>query len=346
MSTKQRLLMTTQIVDLDDPYLGFAHRWIEELAKHYESIEVICLKEGRHALPHNVRVHSLGKEHGVSRAAYVWRFLGYIWKLRRAYDAVFVHMNQEYVLLGGLYWRLSGKRVYLWRNHYVGNWLTNIAVAISTKVFCTSTHSYTARFKKTTLMPVGVDTDLFSPQRSTDRRHHSILSLGRVAPSKNVHVLIEALGLLKKQEVDFAATICGPVSDPVYIEQLEKRARNLGIGHMIQWRGGVSHDKTPAVYTAHEIFVNLSKSGMYDKTIFEAAASGSLVLTTSRDFSTLVDKRLILNTDTPEEVAEKLRVLLSLQQHERERLQQDVTSVAQSHSLGEWGRRIALEIKA
>ena len=57
-----KLLIVTQIVDKNDPILGFFHRWIEEFAKHVEHIEVICLKEGKHKLPSNVHIHSIGKE--------------------------------------------------------------------------------------------------------------------------------------------------------------------------------------------------------------------------------------------------------------------------------------------
>jgi len=58
-----KLLVVTQVVDTEDPVLGFFVRWVEELAKHVESVEVICLREGKHMLPVNVHVHSLGKEH-------------------------------------------------------------------------------------------------------------------------------------------------------------------------------------------------------------------------------------------------------------------------------------------
>src|ERR1041385_8548279 len=119
-----RLLVTTQAVDLNDPVLGFFHRWIEELAKHYEHVHVICLKEGEQRLPSNVSVHSLGKEQGRSRVKYLVLFYRYIWTLRNEYDAVFVHMNQEYVLLGWKLWFLLGKRIVLWRNHKKGSFLT------------------------------------------------------------------------------------------------------------------------------------------------------------------------------------------------------------------------------
>ena len=85
-------------------------------------------------MPANVSVYSLGKEGGVSRIAYVLNFYRYIWKLRNDYDAVFVHMNQEYVLLGWKFWWLLGKRVVLWRNHKKGSVFTRLAALLSRAV--------------------------------------------------------------------------------------------------------------------------------------------------------------------------------------------------------------------
>src|SRR3989344_6984921 len=236
------LLFVTQVVDSEDSVLGAYHGWIAEFSKYFESFTVICLKEGKHRLPENVRVYSLGKEKGRrSRLSYVLHFLALAWRLRRDYDAVFVHMNQEYVLIAGPLWNMLGKPVYLWRNHFAGSWLTDCAAVFCRNVFCTSRASYTANYKKTIFMPVGIDTGIFkrpsgerrpSEERGstefsrmnvesteasrpnvlrTDvtRAPHSILSLGRVAPSKNLHVLIEAFGLLSARSVDFSADIYG-----------------------------------------------------------------------------------------------------------------------------------------
>src|SRR3989338_2530121 len=104
-----RLLICTQAVDTEDPVLGFFHQWIEEFAKHAEKITVICLGEGTHRLPEHVSIWSLGKEpvqqdfmiyhKALRRVRYVVWFWRLAWRLRNEYDAVFVHMNQEYVLL-------------------------------------------------------------------------------------------------------------------------------------------------------------------------------------------------------------------------------------------------------
>lgn len=133
------LLILTQKVDRDDPILGFFHRWIEEFSNHCDKVTVICLSLGKYDLPKNVKVLSLGKEEQLrkrpdlgnfkrsvlgeqlNRLKYIWHFYKYIWQERKNYDSVFVHMNQEYVLLGGLIWKLFGKKVMLWRNHPDGS---------------------------------------------------------------------------------------------------------------------------------------------------------------------------------------------------------------------------------
>ncbi|MBI2612505.1 glycosyltransferase [Candidatus Kaiserbacteria bacterium] len=338
------LLIVTQTLDRTDPVLGFFHRWIEELSKHYERINVICLKEGAHSLPENVDVHSLGKEGGASRLKYVARLFRYIWKLRNEYDAVFVHMNQEYVLLAGLFWRLIGKRIYLWRNHYAGSMMTNLAVALSTKVFCTSRFSYTAKFRKTVLMPVGIDTNVFRPL-DLPRKAGSILSLGRIAPSKHVDVLIEAVDILKQKSVDISARIFGDAlpKDADYHASLLKRIEELGLTN-IQFHAGVPNYETPKVYSAHDIFVNCSGSGMYDKTIFEAAACGALPLASSRDFSELAPD-FSFAEGSSEELAAGIERLMSKLDGERESARASMRALAERHSLRELGVRLGNEIR-
>jgi len=280
-----RLLIATQVVDENDPVLGFFCGWIAALAPRFESLEVICLKEGKHELPSNVRVHSLGKEQGArSRGAYALRFLSLAWRLRNDYDAVFVHMNQEYILLAGWLWKMLGKPVYLWRNHYAGSRATDRAVAFCKKVFYTSKHSYTAKFKNAVQMPVGVDTSRFHEDASIKRTPRSILFLSRMAPSKRPELLVEALHILKSRNIDFSATFCGsPLpADGKFYRDLKDKA-----GDLATFIPAVANQETPQFYASHAVFVNCSPSGMLDKTLFEAAASGCFVLAASEDFAAL-----------------------------------------------------------
>ena len=106
-----KILIVTQVVNTEHPILGFFHRWIEEFAKHYELVHVVCLEEGTHALPANVTIHSLGKETSKNKFLYLLKFYKQIWQLRGEYDVVFVHMNQLYVVLGYPVWKLLRKKM-------------------------------------------------------------------------------------------------------------------------------------------------------------------------------------------------------------------------------------------
>jgi glycosyltransferase involved in cell wall biosynthesis len=303
-----KLLFVTQVLDMDDSVLGAYHTWVVKLAEKVEAITVICLYEGEHDLPTNVEVHSLGKEKGRhSSLVYAVRFKLLAWQLRDEYDAVFIHMNQEYLLIAGPLWKLLGKRMYMYRNHYAGSILTDIAAAFCTKVFCTSKSSYTAKYKKTVLMPVGVDTERFHSDTGLVRKPRSVLFLARIAPSKRPDVFIEALGLLIARGVSFVGSVYGsPLPEDIrYYESLKARAEELGLHGRVEFHAAIPNNTAVRIYQEHEIFVNCSPSGMFDKTLFEAAASGCFVIAVSEDFARLTGEESHFD-GTPESLAKQL----------------------------------------
>ncbi|MDP2651352.1 MAG: hypothetical protein Q8O98_02040, partial [bacterium] len=208
-----KLLIVTQRVDKDDPVLGFFHEWVQEFSSHCEKVTVVCLGTGDYSFPPNVKVLSLGKERGASKLEYLVNFYRYV--LRVDYTHVFVHMNQEYVLLAGDLWRLMGKKVALWRNHPDGSLLTNLAVALAHKVFCTSPSSYTSQFKKTKIMPAGIDVDSYEESKTDLSTQGKVLFFGRLSSVKNVHVFIEALKILDERGIVFHADIIGSPTDEI-----------------------------------------------------------------------------------------------------------------------------------
>lgn len=278
-----KVLICAQAVDLDDPVLGFFHRWIEEFARHCEHVTIICLNKGRHALPGNVRVCSLGKEHAsgprlIKRIRYSLRFYGYVWRLRREYDAVFVHMNQEYVLLGGPFWRLFRKRIVLWRNHIEGSFLTRIAVLLSDVVCYTSSKAYVARFSNARQMPVGIDMSVYATPRTAETG--TLLFLSRIDPVKRLDILLDALEILHAESMQIRLHVYGEPtpSREEYLATLRSAHASLEDAGVVSYHGSVKHEDTPGIYATHDIFVNTTASGSFDKTIIEAMSSGCLVV--------------------------------------------------------------------
>ena len=338
-----RILICTQKVDRDDPVLGFFHRWIIEFAKRFESVIVICLGEGRHDLPANVRVLSLGKEKfgpgnsdAHKRRVYARKFRQYIRDERANYDLVFVHMNQEYVLLGGIKWKLWSKKVFLWRNHVKGSALTRIAVALSDRVFCTSPSSFTAQFKRAIRMPVGIDTDHFRRLPGRSDRAKGILVLSRISPVKKVEVMIKGVAELKKMGVVAPLAIIGDptVVDAEYFKAMKALVADSGLGGQTTWKPAVKNDQTVACYNEWMLSVNATPSGSFDKTIFEAMACEELALTSNAALVGVLDPRLIFKEGDSHDLALKIKGIFDLNASERlklERAARDI--VVKQHSL-------------
>jgi glycosyltransferase involved in cell wall biosynthesis len=70
---------------------------------------------------------------------------------------------------------------------------------------------------------------------------------------------------------------------------------------------------------------------MYDKTIFEAAACGTLPVVSNKNLRGEFDERLLVSGHSVEELAAKLKVLLELEPTERRRLGETVRDYVESH---------------
>ena len=294
-----KLLILTQAVDLDDPILGFFHRWIEEFAKHCEQVSVICLKEGRHSLPPNVSVYSLGKpsyapdsakattgkkaskgagNRLLSRVKYLWNFYRYIWTLRHDYDSVFVHMNPEYVILGWKLWWLLRKKIALWYVHPRRSFLLSAAVFFSDAVCTVAVGSVNVQSKKIHAVGHGIDVSAFPTGTISSLR--SVLFLGRLDPVKRTEIFVDALSHLQKHGISFSASIYGsPVTaDAHYSDDLRNKMTPLTLSGALVLHDAIAHSETPAVYAAHSVYVNLTPTGSFDKTILEAMATECVVV--------------------------------------------------------------------
>jgi glycosyltransferase involved in cell wall biosynthesis len=334
-----KLLILTQKVDKNDTVLGFFHSWIMEFAKHCENVTVVALGVGEYDLPDNVRAFSLGKESGDSRLKYLWNFYRFILRERNNYDHVFVHMNQEYVLLGGVIWRMLGKRLFLWRNHPQGGYFTDMAVLFSDLVYATSPYSYVKKYhsEKTILMPVGIDTSVFEADAVTTRDTRAILFFGRISPIKRIDLFLNSLVVLKDRGVSCTVHIIGDPHNPgddTYLASLSDFIKAKGLTEMVKILPGVPNNETPAMYRKYGIVVNMTDVGSFDKTIIEAMSSGMLVLTTNIALRGEIPDMFIADNVDAIHVADKIQALLALPSSEHLALSRTLRDyVIQKHSL-------------
>lgn len=277
-----KLLICTQKVDSADPVLGFFHRWLEEFAKHVESVEVICLYEGGSDLPANVKIHSLGKEKGGGRLLYIWRFYKYAWSLRRDYDTVLVHMNPEYVLLGGAFWKMSGKKVGLWYMHKSTGIILRTAEKLVEVIFSATKESFRLPSSKLILTGHGIDTQAFCHQE-TDKKF-DLITVGRITRSKNLEFLLEVLDSLLSQGLDINLAIVGEPQtkeEILYKKELVKIIEDKKIAKRVFFLGSIPNQALPATLSAAKIFVHAATNGSLDKAVLEALLVGLPVVSSA-----------------------------------------------------------------
>ncbi|MEN9920421.1 MAG: hypothetical protein RL538_314 [Candidatus Parcubacteria bacterium] len=304
-----KILIVTQVVDKEHPILGFFHRWIEEFAKRCEQVHVICLQEGKHSLPANVTVHSLGKESGKGRLTYLLRFYTYIWKYRKEYDSVFVHMNQVYVILGAPLWRLSGKKIKLWYMHGSVPFTLRIAEKLAHKIFTGSSESFRIKSEKVIVTGHGIDTARFAPQAVP--KTIDLITVGRITPSKNLITLIETIaGLQEKKRVSLVIVGSAVTEDELrYEKQLHDKVRKLHLEDVITFKGKVTQSELPTILSGAKVFVTVAQNGSLDKAVLEAMSCGLPVVSMAPGTSSL--PLSVAQTSTKEEFLEQLERVIS-----------------------------------
>jgi len=313
-----RLLILTQKVDREDPILGFFHRWLEEFARSVDFVTVICLERGKVSLPKNVKVFSLGKEKKTWRIVRLFRFYKYILAERNNYDAVFVHMNPEYVILGGLIWTLLRKRISLWYMHKAVNWRLRGALALTDLVFTGSAQSFRIASPKVHVLGHGIDTEYFKPaeKKSVEtppERQFRVLSVSRIAPVKDIMTLVRAIqGLRGKATLPVTLMVVGlPVTeaDKEYFAMLKEYIGKEDLKQLVRFVGGVGYQDIVKYYQAADVFVNTSQTGSLDKTVLEAMACNTPVLTSNESFKGVLDDTYFFPQGGYRELAGKIELL-------------------------------------
>ena len=309
------LLITTQKLDKNDPILGFFHDWVHEFSKHCETVSVICLFKGEYDLPDNVRVFSLGKEERQSRIQYIIHFYWFIIHERKKYDTVFVHMNQIYVVLGGLLWRLFGKRIGLWYTHRAVDWTLRVATMLSHDIFTASKESFNIPTKKLHIVGHGINIERFVKKENYPHNNIILLSVGRITRIKNLDTLIEAVSILSKGGMEVVCDIVGPQvtpDDTVYFHELQRLVKDRGIEDKVRFTGGVTGEKIKEFYWKSDFNINLAPTGGVDKVVLEGIAAGVIPLASNKSFILVFgpyEKDLLFEFQNPTDLAKKIKSL-------------------------------------
>src|SRR3989339_3137 len=321
-----KLLIITQKVDENDQLLGFFIGWLNEFSKHFEAVSILCLEKRAYSLPSNVKVFSLGKDRGEGKVVQLFNFYKHIMTLD--YDSVFVHMNPIWMVLGGLIWRMKGKKSSLWYAHGRVSSKLRLANVFTDIAFTSTDEGYRIETSKKRIVGQGINTTIFNSNPADKKERRNIVSIGRISPSKDYETLIRAILVIKETRIDLFNTIKvrivgAPATSPdeEYLVRLKSMVKDNGLESKISFTGAAANNALSAILGASGLFVNMSHTGSLDKAILEAMSCGVPVLTCNealRDVLGDLSPSLMYEKNDHAGLAERIKYIFGLSEQEVE----------------------------
>ncbi len=334
-----KLLIVTQKVDRQDPILGFFHGWIQEFARQCSQVIVFGQSVKEHSLPQNVTVFSLGKEKGFSRIRQIFRYHRLLWKNRKEYDVVFVHMTPIWVVLALPAILCCRKRMYLWYEARGTRWPLKIALILACKVFSASEKGMPIATRKSVITGHGIDTMFFSPG-TEGRDKNMILTVGRITAAKQIPVMLHALIALPANYRLLVAGTTITRNDEMLFHELERTIAELDLIGRVEFSEVLPQDM-PGVLQCAAVFLHASLTGL-DKALLEAMACGCLVVSCAEAAHAVLPAACLSTADG---MAERVKTLLNLPDIEQEALGHQLRHIViQKHSLEKLVKRLVQEM--
>lgn len=353
---KGNLLFITRKLDESDDNVGFAIGWIEEFANNLQGrkLIVLCQELGNISklkLIENIEVYSLGKELKYSKWRQLFRFHFFMFKNIGRVDGVFSHMIQHYSVLAGPWCILYRKKLYQWYTHKSVNfWLkisslfVNGFISASRESFCLKTS------KPVYVFGHGINLKEFQAIKKETKQlqKFTILSVGRIDPSKNVDLIIDSVEKLLQQYPELEnklilKVIGGPgfKKNSDYFSFIKNKILSINKTNNFEFIGPIPNKDTVNYYQSSDLLINISDTGGLDKVVLEAMACETMVLTSNNTFKNYIPDSLFIQNKNLDEIAEKIYKIYNLDSSLRFSLQKQMYSfVKEKHDLSSLTKKI------
>lgn len=197
---------------------------------------------------------------------------------------------------------------------------------------------------KVLTIPNGIDVKRFAtPRDDTLRRRIApsarrlLVTVGRISHEKNMHVTIQALGLLKRDNRLPQGTsylIVGPVHQEIAQQQLEEAVHHDALEDVVIQHGATSY--TEDYYHAGDVTVLYSPSEGLPNVVLESLAAGRPVIVSERANAASIIEHGITGWVVPNNdvraLAETLHYALTLPDSELTAMRSNCIAVAQLYS--------------
>lgn len=344
------LIFVTQVLDRDDPTLGFVVGWASALAVRSRRLVVIANEVRRIPADVPFEVETLGKERGSGRAQRALAYERILTRLFRGdrWSAVVAHMCPVYLTAAAPMAKAYSTPTYLWYAHPAYTLKLRIAEVLADGILTSLPGAYPGRDGSVHI--IGQATDVLgvepSPRRTGDATLR-LLALGRTSPSKGFDHILRGFADATRRGLSATLRIVGPTitsEEASHRKELLKLVSDLGLTGRATVEPPVRSTDVPELLRSTDVLVNAMVDGSGDKVVFEAIAAGRIPVASNRCFLPVVgglEQRLDFDRDSPLSLADRLIECAALSRSDYEaiafRLRERVRT---DHSLDSWAESV------
>jgi glycosyltransferase involved in cell wall biosynthesis len=236
----------------------------------------------------------------------------------------------------------------LWYAHPADTWELAVAERLSSVVLTSLPGAYPRRSAKALAVGQAIDTDRWRfvtpPEPSSTLR---ALALGRTSAVKGFPVLIRAVKRAQERGLDLHLRLVGPTTTAAELRHRKELASlidTLELGDAVEMLDGVPPHDVRAMVADSDVVLNATLSGSGDKAVFEAMASGRLVVVSNTAFADLLDNlpvKLVFPDGDVEALVDRLTAIAELAGPERRAVGHELRDrVVHGHSLSSWAEAV------
>jgi glycosyltransferase involved in cell wall biosynthesis len=241
---------------------------------------------------------------------------------------------------------LTGLRNVLWYAHGATPRMLKLAHRLVHRVVSSTPQGFRLTSDKVNFIGQGIDATRYQLVPRVADAKLNILTVGRLAPSKGLDLIVSALADWKSTP-DWHLTIIGDGTSEAeyrYATILRQQARDTLCADRVTFTGRLDPDAIVPFLAKAAVFINMSSTGSLDKAIVEAMASGCPVVSSNDAFRAIAVAEGFPECaidHSPQALRTALERLLGMSAAEREALGRRQAEVARrDHTLDGLIRRL------
>lgn len=350
------------ILLLGDANSVHIHKWILTLKEQFTVLvfSIDKLEEKNEWLRNIERTVVFDSSENTSNSGLSFSYFHQFRRLKKIYkkyqpDITHAHYATSYGLLGALsrpkkycisVW---GTDVYFFpKTSFLHKLIFKWILKKSDYLFATSknlsaeTQLYTK--KSIQIIPFGIDTTLFSPEKKTEKED-TVFTIGTV---KGLHTiygidrLIDAFAEFNKKYPESQCLIYG---EGPFRQEFEQQITNLGMDNKIKLKGFIENKKVPIVLNSFDVYCALSRSESFGVAVIEASACEIPVIVSNIGGLTEVVKPnetgFIVNAESRKEIVDSMEILYQQKELRQEFGEKGRQFVAEHY---EWNKNVEQQV--